>query len=306
MGEGSKAESSVRTRKFDKKKRDTFHSFDFWNLLSYTPAPETSPKNTLKQKTRAHTHSFWQYTNQSGMSMDEDDGMIPLYKPTSRAPLPIDVSILKRKNPEGSNGLQHFDNDGEELIIDDELLDEDDLKYSVQEEDYTNNEARSKRQKVQESTVREMVAENALRRKKRAGHKLTRDEKRLAVVLRRQSLTNSDQMARYANDEDSLISIPVVSPFRSFVEETLGPERPRTQCFGCTKGVGRAGTTGRAIAGLERMIKETISTQDVWTACVMISEHYELEIRQPANANRSKQEAELLEWSERSVYDHLT
>jgi len=246
----------------------------------------------------------------SGTEADNDD-LIPLFGHKPRAPLPVDFSTLKRKKPHPDNASDknrfYRGANDEEVVIDEDLLSEDELLYGEQEDQYEEADSRTKRQRVQESTTREIIARTTIRQRERARQKLSRDQKRLAAVLRQQDLTNGDLLQRYANDEEHLISIPVKSPYQSFVTETLGPEEPRINCFGCTKGVGLARIAPRAIGNLERMIKETISTQDIWTACVMISQHYEEEIRIPSNAARNpKLEAELPQWSERSVHDHLT
>lgn len=241
--------------------------------------------------------------------MDDDElDLIPLHRAETRAPLAVDIHSLKRKTPElGGDGHQFFTGDGgEDIIVDEELFDEEDRLMLQDDMDKDAAAQQSKRLKVQESTQRELVARSALARKQRSKQLLSREEKRLAVVLKNKSLTNGELMARYANDEDTLISISVLSPFQSFVNETLGPEEPRIRCFGCTKGVGLARIAPRSIENLERQIREAIASQDVWTACVNISLNFRDEIMTPSNRDRRKGESEINMWTPRSIYDHLT
>lgn len=241
------------------------------------------------------------------MSEDDDD-IIPLHKAESRPPLPIDVSLLKRKKADKSQGGGHrffSGTNNDEYIVAEELLSEDELLGGQDEENQEEAAQASKRQRVQESTIREVIAESRLRTKRRARAKLTRDEKRLAVVLRKKSLTNADLQARYHNDQDSLITIGVLSPYESFVNETLGPSPPRRECFACMKGVGLARIAPRAIAHLQMQIKEALGTQEIWMACFHIELNFDEEIRIPSNAGRAKEEGEIQPWTARSIFDHF-
>lgn len=241
--------------------------------------------------------------------MSESDELLPLTRP-QKAHLPFDISSLKRqssKQPDSKRMRTYNNDEGDEIIIDAALLDDMEYALSDSEDEEIEQKQRSlSDKKKRERNQRSFIASEIVRSKRRGKQKLTTTESKLERVLTQSNYTNEDMAGALANDAYNLISAPVLSPFQSLVNKTLGPEQPRTACFGCTKGVGLARIAPRTISNLEMMIKDTIASQDIWVSCLMISQYFEEEIMIPSNASRRKGETEIQPWTERSIYDHLT
>lgn len=223
-----------------------------------------------------------------------------------------DILQLKRSSFDSvqeSKRYKHYQDEyGGEIIIDkpEELYDGDFLQMMGEEKD---GQDTYKNAKNQEAQTRKYIAAELVRSKKRAKQKLSRAEAKLQKAIIQENKTNEDFREVYGNDPYTLVSVPIEPPLQAFINKTLGPEQPRSKCFGCTKGLGMAGIVPDAVEELTQYINEQIANQDIWVACIMISKKFEIMIRIPSNKGLKssiRKEKPIEEWSPRSVYDHLT
>lgn len=136
--------------------------------------------------------------------------------------------------------------------------------------------------------------------------KLTEGQKKMLKMLQ-QPKTDEDVGYTLKFDGEGLHWVPIKHPNRSRVDELLGAELPREQCWGCAKGVGGPITPSRQkLLNLTNFYVENRTFLDDWEMALTIHALFENTIRQHANADIANPDLHIPEWEPRSIYDHFT
>lgn len=201
--------------------------------------------------------------------------------------------VMQLQQPNRELAPNHFvGRSGQNIHIDEGLFEDDDLSDDSQEE-----AAR------QQALQREIMAWQSIEGKKMS--ELTPGQKRIKRVLEADA-TGDDSEKTLNNDLECLQYDPVPCPELLEAVRELGPSPPRSDCFGCERGVGVVEVSNEKIVELEAMIIAMYPYATKIKIAKMAAAHFEHHIRRPANDTLRKGEMPLQRWLARSIYDHLT
>lgn len=169
-----------------------------------------------------------------------------------------------------------------------------------------NPEDTLREQRKAERTVRHVDALQMLEDATEHKQMLSRGQRRLKTILHDNNYTYDDLALKVKLDEEGYRYVSVPSPMRAHINSLFGPEDIRSNCFACSRGVGLARVSENSLKTLEKTIMSLIGHINNDELSMLVSEHYEHQIRIPANKALRKGEAPLPEWPPRSVLDHIT
>lgn len=135
---------------------------------------------------------------------------------------------------------------------------------------------------------------------------LTPGQKRLLQLLQ-QPKTDDDLEYIMRNDTEEFHMVPVKHPVRVKIDELLGPEVSRDQCWGCATGVFSPIAANRQkLQNLTTFYIENRTYLDDWEMAIMLEMLFETTIRRPVNSLIRDPAQQMREWTARSIYDHFT
>jgi len=259
--------------------------------------------------------------DESGEASSYDE--IPVKK---HVPIPSALFRMKRQPDQlaagGKRKRIYHDANGDVVVVDEDIfrsVAHGDLgqkhaasSYGGMEEDEDDDdssvnpfEERLDQQKLERARLERGIKATNMVEKAIQTRTVTPGVRRIARVLQSQNLTNEDLVETLDNDDECLRWAPAVSPETSLVNSILKANTNGDSCYGCSRGIGVQRVTHDKLQELRQMIIDLYPTTHVIEVCGLVSQWFELEIKEKCNAKPIKGLSLIESWSPGSIFEHI-